>query len=187
MAWAVIAARAQARRKRAAERAETDLATARNDLLTARARVNLTDLEFGALVTSSTDGIARVDDRFRLRTWNGRFVELAGVPLDGSASGSAIEDLFTRQGLAGLFGDPAGTEQEVARRITILHTGGQTDAPVLQTGPRGEQLTMHVRGVASGGWAIILCGPDNVLNGALPPLPAEHAPEPEAVDETTEW
>jgi hypothetical protein len=120
-----------------------------------------------------------------LRLWNPRFAEVAGVNLDAAALGSPIEDLLRRQANAGVFGDPAEGELEIATRLTILHTSGQSVVPPTQIGPLGEPVTMHVRGVSDGGHVIVLAGPENARLATLPPLGAEA--EPETADETTEW
>jgi hypothetical protein len=84
-----------------------------------------------------------------------------------------------------VFGDAAEAEQDISNRLTVLHTSGQGVVPPTQLGPHGEQITMHVRGVAGGGHVIVLAGPDNARLAGLPPLAAEN--EPETADETTEW
>jgi PAS domain-containing protein len=183
--WGIVTARATKRRARTLERAELNLTNARHELTIAHARALLTEAEAGTMLSSLSDGVARLDDGLRLRVWNQRFAELAGVPLDESAVGSPVEDLLRRQADSGLFGDVTEAEQDVATRLTILHTGGQSIAPPEQLGPNGEHLMMHVRGMAGGGHVILLAGPDNARLAALPVLVAES--EPETVEETTEW
>ena len=183
--WTLATTRAAKQRLRTFERSEINLTNARQELVLARARALLTEPEVGTLLSSATDGVARVDARLRLRQWNDRFAALAGVSLDELTPGSPIEDLLRRQAKAGLFGEAADAEQEIATRLTILHTSGGSAAPPAQVGPGGEQLTMYVRGVFDGGLVILLVGPENARLAALPALPAES--EPETADETTEW
>jgi PAS domain-containing protein len=183
--WTIATTRAAKQRERAAERSEIDLSNARQELAVARVRALLNDSEVGTLLSSTTDGVARLDGDQRLRQWNPRFAELAGVPLDEAALGSPVEDLLRRQAGAGLFGDSAEAEEGIATRLTILQTSGDSVVPPTQQGPRGEQVTMHVRGVAGGGRLILLVGPENGLFTGIPPLPTES--EPETADETTEW
>jgi PAS domain-containing protein len=183
--WTIATARAVAQRQRMFDRSELNLTNTRQELAVARARALLTEPEVGTLLSSATDGVARLDGEQRLRLWNQRFADLAGVPLDESAVGSPIEDLLRRQATAGVFGDGAEAEEAIATRLTILHTSGGSAVPPTQIGQGGEQITMYVRGVADGGHLIILTGPENARFATLPPLPAEA--EPETADETTEW
>ena len=186
--WGIATSRAEKQRKRIHERTELNLANSRQELVLARARGLLSEPEAGTLMSSPTDGVARLDGEQRLRLWNARFAELAGVELDASASGTPVEDLLRRQAEAGLFGDIVDADQDVATRLTILHTGGQSVVPPTQLGPSGQQVTMHVRGVADGGLVMILIGPQNRQFAAMPALPGAMAEaEPETADETTEW
>jgi PAS domain-containing protein len=181
--WTIATTQATKQRERIHERSEINLVNTRQDLVVARARALLTEPEVGTLISSGTDGVARLDGEQRLRLWNQRFADLAGVPLDASALGSPIEDLLRRQARAGLFGEEA--EQGVATRLTILQTSDGAAVPPTQTGPDGEQITMYVRGVADGGHLILLAGQENAHFATLPPLPTED--EPETADEATEW
>jgi PAS domain-containing protein len=186
--WTIATTSATRQRKRNHERTELNLMNARQELAVVRARAMLTEPEVGTLLSSHTDGVARLDGEQRLRLWNQRFADLAGVPLDPSAIGTPVETLLRRQANAGLFGDVAEAEQDLSTRLTILHTAGQSVVPPTQVGPNGEPVTMHVRGVSDGGHVIILAGPENVRYAALPPLAGEAAEaEPETADETTEW
>lgn len=190
VAWSILAARAARRRERDRVRTELDLVNARRELDTARARVPLSEAEVGTLVSSTSDGVARLDRDLRLRQWNVRFAAFAAVPLDVTALGSPIEDLLRRQAEAGVFGRDTDVEEEVARRLTILSDGGQGAAPSAQTGPDGETLTMHARAVVDGGCVIVLAGPENARFAAMPALSAPRAeaePETEAAEEGTEW
>jgi PAS domain-containing protein len=183
--WTIATTRAAKQRQRTFEHSELNLTNTRQELAVARARTLLTEPEVGALLGSATDGVARLDGEQRMRLWNQRFVELAGVPLDDTAPGSPVEDLLRRQAQAGVFGDAAEAEQEIATRLTILHTSGGLAVPPTQIGPGGEQITMYVRGVADGGHLILLTGPENARFATPPALPTEG--EPETADETTEW
>lgn len=186
--WSIATTRAAKQRQRLHERAELNLANAHNELTLARARALLAEPEVGTMLSSRIDGVARVDSELRLRLWNPRFAEFTGQPLDASSLGTPIEDLLRAQANAGLYGDPADADQDVATRLTILHTGGQLVVPPVQQGPRGEQITMLVRGVADGGHVIVLVGPENGRFAAMPSLPAETAePEPETADESMEF
>ncbi len=186
--WTVATARAMKQRQRTLEHAELNLTNARHELAVARARALLTEPEVGTMIGSGTEGVARLDGEQQLRSWNQRFADLAGVPLDDTALGTPIEDLLRRQATAGLFGDTAEAEQAIATRLTILHTSGASAVPPTQVGPGGEQITLFVRGVADGGHLLLLIGPDNARPATLPPLegPAAES-EPETADEATEW
>jgi PAS domain-containing protein len=183
--WTIATTRDARQRQRLHERTELTLANTRQELAVARARGLLTEPEVATLMSSPTDGVLRLDGEGRLRLWNLRFAEVAGVPLEEVAFGSPVEDLLRRQANAGVFGDPAEGEQEIATRLTILHTSVQSVVPPTQVGPHGEQITMHVRGVSDGGHVIVLSGSENARLATLPPFGAE--PEPETADETTEW
>jgi PAS domain-containing protein len=182
--WTIATASAAKQRRKLHERTEMNLANARQELANARARGLLTEPEIGALISSPNDGVARLDADQRLRTWNPRFAELAGVPLD--EAGSPFEDLLRRQAEAGVFGDPAEADQDVSTRLTVIHTSGVAVVPPVQTGPAGEQVAMYVRGVTGGGHVIVLAGLENARLGALPALETVES-EPETADETTEW
>ena len=185
--WGVMSVQDTRRRQKTLERAELDLTHTRNELGMARARIPLTGPEVGTLVSSQTDGVARLDQGFRLRQWNARFAQCIGMPLDLSALGMPVEDLLRRQSEAGLFGDgdPQEQDQEIAKRLTILHNGGQSAVPPFQLGAGGETLTMHARAVLGGGCVLTLTGPENALLAPLPPLPSEA--QPETAEETTDW
>ena len=182
--WSIATAAIARQRKRTHEHTELNLLNARQEIAVARARMALSEPEVGTLLSSSTDGVARLDGDHRLRVWNQRFAELAGVPLDPAAPGMPAEDLLRRQAQAGLFGE-ADSEDEIGKRLTILHTAGQSVVPPTQSGPGGQRITMHVRGVVDGGRVIVLETPENARYAALPPLAV--AGEPETADETTEW
>ena len=183
--WTLATVKRLRQRRRNAERTELNLMNARLELALSRVQAKLTEPEVGTLMSSAVDGVARLDDAQRLRVWNPRFVALVGVPLDASAAGMKAEDLLRRQAAAGLFGDPAGADDLVANRLTVLHTGGQSVAPPVQTGPLGEQIAMHVRGVVDGGNVIVLASAENARFAALPPLESEDRPE--TVEEATDW
>jgi PAS domain-containing protein len=186
--WVIATTAATRQRGRTLERTELNLMNTRQELAVARARAMLTEPEVGTLLSSDSDGVARFDAAQRLRVWNPRFAELAGVPLDETSAGIPAEELLRRQANAGLFGDAAEADQEVSTRLTVLHTAGQSVVPPTQLGPAGELITMHVRGVSDGGNVIVLTGPENARFAAVPALPGEAAEaEPETADETTEW
>jgi PAS domain-containing protein len=184
LVWSIAKVRTTKQRLRTYERSEIDLMNARQELAVARARALLNESEVATLIGSTTDGVARLDGAQRLRVWNRRFAEFAGVPLDGSAVGLPVEDLLRRQAGAGLFGDVTEAEEGIATRLTILQTSGGSVVPPTQQGPAGEQITMHVRGVADGGHVMVLAGPDNARLATLPPLPAEG--EAETADQATQ-
>jgi PAS domain-containing protein len=175
--------RARRHRERVLQRLEMDLVNARQEVAQARARVLLTEPEVGALMSSPTDGVARLDSGQRLRRWNPRFAELAGVQMDTLPAGTPVEDLFRRQAEAGLFGEEP--EQAVSARLTILDSTTHAIAPLTQRGPGGETISLHVRGVADGGQLIVLVGPENAALASLPVLTGEE--EVESADETTHW
>ena len=182
--WTIATTQATKQRERAYEHSEIDLNNARNELAAARARALLTEPEVSALISSATDGVALLDGEQRLLLWNQRFADLAGVPLDASATGSLVEDLFRRQARAGMFGEEKA-EQGVATRLTILHASAGSAVPPTQVAPDGEPITMYVRGVADGGHLILLSGQENARS-ASPPRPRSDG-EPETADEATEW
>ena len=183
--WTIATAQAARARARMLERAEGNLANARQDLALARGRSLLSEPEAGALLASQSDGVARLDAEGRLRQWNQRFAEYAGVDLDPSEAGMPFETILRRQANAGMFGDEAETEQAVGTRLTVLHTGILTENALTHPDQKGETITMVVRGVSGGGLVVLFLGPDNAALATLPPLP--ETPEPEPVDETTEW
>lgn len=183
--WAVFTAKTLRRRLRALDRAEANVTSARHERDLARARIDLLPQEAATLLGCETDGVARLDIGYRLRQWNDRFAALSGVPHDGLRAGLQIEDILRTQARAGLFGDVLEADAEVSRRLTVIHTGGQTDLPVTQTTPAGETATMLVRGVVDGGRILILTSMDNARLAALPALPPEAMAVP--VVETTEW
>jgi len=183
--WTIATARAAKQRKRNQEHTDLNLVNARQELAVTRARTALSEAEVGTLLSSATDGVARLDGDHRLRVWNQRFAELAGIPLDPGASGMPAEDLLRLQAQAGAFGDAADSEDQIGKRLTILHTAGQSVVPPTQVGPGGQQIKMHVRGVVDGGRVIVLESPENARHAALPPLAV--AGEPETADQATEW
>jgi PAS domain-containing protein len=186
--WTIWTMRAAKQRQRARDRLEVDLVNVRQELARAQTRALLNEPEAGALMSSTADGIARLDSGLRLRVWNPRFAELACVPLEETEHGLPMEAFLRRQAGAGLFGEEAEAEQEVATRLTILHASPQLVSAPVYHGPSGEPITMLVRGMVDGGYVVILAGPDNARLATLPPLPGEASEaEPETADETTEW
>ena len=182
--WSILTLRSIRRRQKIVERSELNLVNLRRELETVRARTTVTEPEVGTLMSSMSDGVARLDDHLRLRQWNARFGDLVGVPLDLTSLGRPVESLFRRQAESGLFGEPANGDLAVATRLTALHTRGQSVVPSPQFGPGGLPLMMHVRGVADGGHVIILAGPENARYASMPPMPEM---EPEPAVETTDW
>jgi PAS domain-containing protein len=185
--WTVATARESKARARAMERAETNLANARDAAANARARSMLSEQEAGALLASQSDGVARLDEKGRIRQWNQRFADYAGVPLLPSEAGLTFEALIRRQADAGLFGGPEETEQAVGTRLTVLHTGIGSPEPLLHPAASGDTIQMMMRPVSDGGGVLVLIGPDNAAFAALPPLAEPVEAEPEPVDETTDW
>jgi PAS domain-containing protein len=182
LVWAIATANRARQRRRAQERLELTLMNTRQELALTRARTLLTEPEAVALMSSSTHGVARLDAEQRLRQWNHRFAQLAGVPLDTSGPAMPVEELFRRQASTGVFGDVAESDQEVATRLTVIHASGQSVAPPIQHGPDGEHIAMHVRGMTDGGHVIVLATQES-SHPLVPPVETESETE----DETTDW
>jgi PAS domain-containing protein len=184
LVWAIATSQATRQRKRTLERTEQKLMNVRRDLELAQARTRLTEPEAGVLLSSDSDGVARLDAGQCLRTWNRRFGELAGVEQAESMVGLPAEALFRRQADAGVFGDAADPEQAVALRLTVLHASGESVAPPVQFGPNGERIALLVRSVTDGGNLMILIAPEHQrLSELSPPAVADAA---ETADETIE-
>ena len=177
--WTIATARAARRRRRAQERSAIDLTNARQELAVARVRALLSEPEAGALIGSATDGVARLDATLRLRSWNERFAERAGVAFGVD---TPVEDVFRRQAAAGLLGDAAEAESAIATRLTLLPSATGSAEPLTQTGPDGEPLRLVVRGVCDGGHLLLLARVNTSGLGALP-----DAGRAETTQETTEW
>jgi PAS domain-containing protein len=148
----------------------------------ARARALLSEAEAGALIGSATDGVARLDAAHKLRLWNERFGERAGVVLGEEAVGRPVDELFRGQAAAGLFGDAADADSAIATRLTLLHTEAGSAEPPTQTGPGGELLRLSVRGISDGGHLLVLTRADNSGPAVLP-----ETGDAAAAQETTEW
>lgn len=176
--WAMATTRAAARRRQARERSDIELTNTRHELAATRARTLLSEAETRALIGSTTEGVARLDAGLRLRAWNARFAERAGVPLQ---AGTLAEDLFRRQADLGLFGDPDGCEPAIATRLTLLQALTGSAAPLGQKGENGAPLWLSVRGVTDGGQLLVLTGADTS------PLAPRAAADATADQETTDW
>ncbi len=173
LVWSIATARMTKMRERAREYAEQSLANTRHELELATVRGQLNAVEAGTLISSRVDGVARLDAELRLRQWNQRFAELAGVSLDEQSRGTLVDDFLRYQAQAGVFGDEESAEHGLAARITVFQTGGHAAMPLTQLGPTGEKIAMLVRPVVDGGYMIILAGPENAGFGAMPALESE--------------
>jgi PAS domain-containing protein len=182
LVWTIATARAARQRRRNQERSEIDLNNTRQELAMARARALLSEAEAGALIGSATDGVARLDAAHKLRLWNERFGERAGVVLGEEAVGNPVEGLFRGQAAAGLFGDAADADSTIATRLTLLRTEAGSAEALTQTGPNGELLRLTVRGVSDGGHLLVLTRADNSGLGVL-----EDAGDPAAAQDATDW
>jgi len=157
MLWGLFTLRANARRHRVFERGQTELASTQTDLVTARARANLTAMQLHSLVEGSGEGIAILDSELCLSSWNPAYVAAARLEPDALCVGLPLDELLRRQAQAGAFGPLEDLEAEVARRVASLRT--QRDrAELPQSGPQDEPITLHARGVPDGGLVLILGG-----------------------------
>ena len=82
-----------------------------------------------------------LDAKFCLAEWNEQFPDVAGVPRDLLRVGLPMEDILRAQADAGQFG-PVHVEDEVARRMALLRSGGN---PGTVERLRPDGLTIEVR------------------------------------------
>ena len=106
-----------------------------------------------ATLTGMSDGIMMVDGNLRLLAWNQRFPEFTGVPADILRVGVPMEEILRAQAMGGEFG-PVDVEEEVARRMTLLHSGAAMGT-IERPRPGGRQLEIRRNPLPGGGFVTL--------------------------------
>lgn len=107
VSWGLVTLRANRRRRRAHERAQSDLAAARSEVAASRVRATVDSTRFRALLDGITEAAAVFDADLRLATWNDRFRTVSGLAPDMINEGLPLDAFLRLQCGAGLFGAPS--------------------------------------------------------------------------------
>jgi signal transduction histidine kinase len=107
----------------------------------------------GATLTGMSDGIMMVDGDLRLMAWNQRFPEFTGVPAEILHVGLPMEEILRAQVAAGEFG-PVDVEVEVARRLSLLHSGAAMGT-IERRRPSGRHLEIRRNPLPRGGFVTL--------------------------------
>jgi len=106
-----------------------------------------------ATLTGMSDGVMMVDGELRLMAWNQRFPEFTGVPAEILRVGLPMEEILRGQVAAGEFG-PVDVEAEVARRMSLLRSGGSMGT-IERPRPGGRQLEIRRNPLPGGGFVTL--------------------------------
>ncbi|WP_374449603.1 PAS-domain containing protein, partial [Stella sp.] len=109
------------------ERERETLARAKTDLERAKAEADEKTRLFETTLLNMSDGVSYFDSDLRLRVWNRRFLDLAGLDDAMAVVGRPLAEILRHQAERGEFGsvDPAA---EVARRVARIR-----DQPMMAT------------------------------------------------------
>jgi len=120
-------------------------------VMTERARLQTAKMD--AIFAGMPDGIMVADSNLQLLEWNAHFPEFAGVPEGMLRIGLDLADVLRAQAAAGEFG-PVDVETEVARRITLLRSGGSTGT-IERMRPDGRTLELRRSPLSGGGFVTL--------------------------------
>jgi signal transduction histidine kinase len=106
-----------------------------------------------ATLAGMSDGIMMVNADLRLLAWNDKFPSFTGVPREILRIGMTMEEILRAQAEAGEFG-AVDTDAEVARRVTLLRSGGGTGT-LRRARPGGRILELRRNPIAGGGFVTL--------------------------------
>jgi signal transduction histidine kinase/CheY-like chemotaxis protein len=129
------------------------LTDAKKELEWAKTTVDEKNAQLQATLAGMSDGVAMVDGNMRLVEWNDRFPEIAGVPRDMLRVGLPMEDILRAQASNGQF-DAVNVEQEIARRMAILHAGSFAEVTERQR-PDGRVIELRRNRLPDGGFVTL--------------------------------
>jgi len=166
------------------ERNRQELDRLRIDDATANARSSVNAGRLQVVLKSIQDGIALFNSSQQLVQWNHPFLRGIGIDLRADMP---LDALLRAQLAAGLFGEIADVEAEVARRLTVLRSGAEDG--LTQPGPDGETLVLRGLPVEEGGFMLLLNG---LAHWEAPPPPSavespEEKPPEIAAPAPIEW
>ncbi len=151
MLWSSVA---QGRQRRAALAFDrTMLTSANSQLEIAKAHADAKTAQLEATLEGMSDGVTMVDSRLCLVEWNRHFPEIAGVPKEILRVGLPMQDILRAQAKAGEFG-PMDVEAEVARRMTLLRSGGSTGTSERRR-PNGRTIELRRDRLPDGGFVTL--------------------------------
>lgn len=190
--WGVATLRANRRRQRSYERAQSDLASAQSEVAQHRLRTATATTQLRSLLDGVTEAAAIFDADMKLVVWNDRFRAMAGLPDEAIQEGLPLDELIRRQCQAGLFGTHDDPEAEIARRTQALLTA-DSETRLTQQGPQGTPIPILARRMPDTGLVVIWAGlaewqpPPRPAEPPPPPPQAEPAPETTGTGSTVEW
>jgi len=190
--WGIASLRANRRRARTLERAQSDLAAAQSDVAANRLRAATATTQVRTLLDGITEAAAVFDAEMRLSVWNDRFRAISGLPEEAIEEGLPLDEILRRQCQAGMFGPQADPEAEIARRAALLMTADRTEA-LTQAGPEGTPLPVLGQRMPDTGLVVVIGGlsawqpPPRPAAPPPPPPRAEPAPETAGTGTAVEW
>ena len=106
-----------------------------------------------ATLAGMSDGIMMVDAHLCLLAWNDKFPDFTGVPRDVLRVGMTMEDILRAQ-TRPANSAPVDVEDEVARRMALLRSGGSTGT-MQRARPNGRILELRRNPIAGGGFVTL--------------------------------
>ena len=160
--WEIYNLRANRRRQRNYERAQSDLESLQSEASNLRARSVTTAAQVASLLRVSNDGVALLDADLRFVGWNEHFAAACGLAPEDLKEGMMVDDFMRHQAQEGLIGsfdsdDHEAVEAEIAKRVALLRTE-PSGAILPQLDGIGGQIAICANVVADGGGLVLVIG-----------------------------
>lgn len=160
--WEIYNLRANGRRQRNYERAQSDLESLQSEASNLRARSVTSAAQVALLLRVSNDGVPLLDADLRFVGWNERFAAACGLAPEDLKEGMMVDDFMRHQAQEGLIGpfdsdDPEAAEAEIAKRVALLRTE-PAGAILPQLDGAGGQIAICADVIADGGGLIFVIG-----------------------------
>jgi PAS domain-containing protein len=178
--WSLYTWRRTTRRRRQFERNQADLDSAMVELGSVRTQAAVAGGQLRTLLEGLGDGVAFLDAELCLATWNAAFMAAVRLTPDALRVGLPLDELLRRQAAAGIFGDLANPEEEVASRVAAIRTQ-RDQAHLMQLDPAGQPVALQLRSMKDGGLMLVVGGSEH-----WPVAPAPAAVAPAATTELVE-
>jgi len=160
--WEIFNLRANRRRQRNYERAQSDLESLQAEVSVLRVRSVTSAAQVASLLRISSDGVALLDADLRFVGWNEQFAAACGLPPGDLKEGMIVDDFMRHQAQEGLIGSldsdaHEAVEAEIAKRVALLRTE-PAGAILPQLDADGGQIAICANVVADGGGLIFVIG-----------------------------
>ena len=160
--WEIYNLRANRRRQRNYERAQSDLESLQSEAANLRVRSVTSTAQVASLLRVSNDGVALLDADLRFVGWNEHFAAACGLAPEDLKEGMMVDDFMRHQAQEGLIGsfdsdDHEAVEAEIAKRVALLRTE-PAGAILPQLDGAGGQIAICADVIADGGGLIFVIG-----------------------------